>query len=96
MRSLALAKRFDAIVAWDSFFHLCADDQRAMFPVFAKHIAPRGLLLFTSGPSAGIAVGEIYGHELFHASLDAEEYERLRRKELGIAPDASVPLPSET
>ncbi len=77
MRSLALGQRFDAIIAWDSFFHLTADDQRRMFPVFQQHTAPRGLLLFTSGPSAGVAMGNIYGHELFHASLDAEEYARL-------------------
>ena len=77
MRSLDLGRRFDAIIAWDSFFHLTADDQRSMFPVFERHVAPRGLLLFTSGPKAGIAIGRIYGRELFHASLDVAEYERL-------------------
>lgn len=77
MRSLDLGRRFDAIVAWDSFFHLDADDQRCMFEVFARHSASRGWLLFTSGPRAGIAVGDLYGQELFHASLDAEEYEHL-------------------
>ena len=77
MRKLDLSRRFDAIIAWDSFFHLPAEDQRKMFPIFAQHIASRGLLLFTSGPRAGIAMGEIYGHPLFHASLDTEDYERL-------------------
>jgi SAM-dependent methyltransferase len=77
MRTLALDQRFDAILAWDSFFHLSADDQRRMFPIFEAHIAPRGLLLFTSGPCAGVAIGDLYGHALFHASLDAEEYEQL-------------------
>lgn len=77
MRTLALSLRFDAILAWDSFFHLGADDQRRMFPIFAAHIAPQGLLLFTSGPRAGVALGDLYGHALFHASLDAEEYEQL-------------------
>src|SRR5687768_9985663 len=77
MRSLDLGRTFDAIVAWDSFFHLTADDQRRMFPVFERHVAPCGLLLFTSGPKAGIAIGSIYGRELFHASLDVAEYERL-------------------
>ena len=41
------------------------------------HIAPRGLLLFTSGPGAGVAIGELFGNALFHASLDTEEYEQL-------------------
>lgn len=77
MRTLALARRFDAIVAWDSFFHLAYDAQRAMFPVFHDHIAPRGLLLFTSGPEHGEAIGELYGERLYHASLAANEYRAL-------------------
>lgn len=77
MRSLNLGRRFDAIIAWDSFFHLTAEDQRAMFPVFSQHSAPGALLLFTSGPAAGVAMGEIYGHALYHVSLDSEEYEKL-------------------
>lgn len=77
MRGLDLGRRFDAIIAWDSFFHLVPDDQRAMFPVFARHAAPGAQLLFTSGPRAGVAMGEIYGHTLYHASLDSTEYENL-------------------
>jgi predicted TPR repeat methyltransferase len=77
MRSMTLRRRFDAIIAWDSFFHLPAIDQRRMFPVFQQHIARHGLLLFTSGPRAGTVIGSMHGHELFHASLDAEEYESL-------------------
>lgn len=77
MRTLGLAQRFDAIVAWDSFFHLTGDAQRAMFPIFRDHMAARGLLLFTSGPRDGEAMGQLYGERLYHASLAAEEYTRL-------------------
>jgi SAM-dependent methyltransferase len=77
MRGLDLGRRFGAIIAWDSFFHLDPDDQRAMFPVFARHAGPGTLLLFTAGPRAGVAMGEIYGHALCHASLDSAEYENL-------------------
>jgi SAM-dependent methyltransferase len=77
MRMLALDRRFDAIIAWDSFFHLDQDEQRAMFPIFERHIAPNGLLLFTSGPQAGVAIGNLYGEELFHASLDPDDYRAL-------------------
>ena len=77
MRTLALGERFAAIVAWDSFFHLCAEDQRGMFPIFRDHMAPRGVLLFTSGPSHGEAIGDLYGQPLYHASLDAAEYRSL-------------------
>src|SRR5882757_3814533 len=33
MRSLRLARQFDGVLAWDSFFHLAPDDQRLMFDV---------------------------------------------------------------
>src|SRR2546430_2493424 len=31
MRMLSLDRRFDGILAWNSFFHLCPEDQRRMF-----------------------------------------------------------------
>jgi hypothetical protein len=51
MRTLSLGRAFEGLLAWDSFFHLCPEDQRRMFPVFRKHAAPRAALMFTSGPS---------------------------------------------
>ena len=77
MRSLALPFRFAAILAWDSFFHLSQDEQRAMFPIFQRHIAPNGVLLFTSGPRADEHIGTMYGENLFHASLSPDEYRKL-------------------
>lgn len=80
MRKLALDRTFDAALAWDSFFHLTADDQRAMFAVFAAHLKPGGLLLFNTGTSKGTAYGEMAGHTFHHASLDVEEYRSLLAK----------------
>ncbi len=77
MRTLALSRRFDGIVAWDSFFHLTFDDQRRMFAVFRAHAAPSAPLMFTSGPRYGEAIGELRGEALYHASLDASEYRAL-------------------
>ena len=77
MRTLALGRRFAGVLAWDSFFHLSHADQRAMFPVFAAHAAPGAMLMFTSGPSHGEAIGEFEGEPLFHASLALEAYRSL-------------------
>ncbi len=74
MRRLDLGRRFNGIVAWDSFFHLTQDEQKAMFSVFAAHMADGGALMFTSGPHAGEAIGSFQGEPLYHASLDPEEY----------------------
>ena len=77
MRKLALPRRFSGMLAWDSFFHLCHDDQRSMFPVFRKHAAPQAALMFTSGPAHGEAIGSFGGEPLYHASLDQAEYRSL-------------------
>lgn len=77
MRGLDLARRFDGIVAWDSFFHLSAGDQRAMFPRFAAHAAPGAALMFTTGPDEGEAIGSWCGEPLYHASLAPGTYRDL-------------------
>src|SRR5690349_21544397 len=80
IRSPPLVRIFDGILAWDSFFHLCHDDQRRMFPVFRAHAAPGAALLFTSGPAHGVAIGAFEGEPLYHASLDSAEYRELLRE----------------
>lgn len=77
MRGLSLGRRFDVILAFNSFFHLSPDAQRAMFPVFAAHAAPDARLLFTSGPSVGEAWGRVGASPVYHASLDPAEYRQL-------------------
>lgn len=77
MRGLDLGRRFAGLLAWNSFFHLTHDDQRAMFPVFARHADAGAPLMFTSGPAHGEAIGRWQGEPLYHASLAPEEYERL-------------------
>jgi hypothetical protein len=79
MRTLALNRTFDGIIAWDSFLHLSQADQRRMFPIFKRHAAAGAGLMFTSGPSAGERIGSYRGEPLYHASLDGDEYRRLLR-----------------
>jgi SAM-dependent methyltransferase len=77
MRNLSMDRGFNGILAWDSFFHLCPDDQCLMFPIFRKHAASGAALMFTSGPEHGEAIGSYEGEPLYHASLDATEYRSL-------------------
>lgn len=77
MRGLSLGRRFDVILAFNSFFHLAPDDQRAMFPVFARHAAAGARLLLTTGPAANEAWGRVGASAVYHASLDPEEYRGL-------------------
>jgi trans-aconitate methyltransferase len=77
MRGLRLPRRFDGILAWDSFFHLTPDDQRRMFQVFAQHAAASAVLMFNTGPAHGEEIGAYRGDPLYHASLDQQEYTSL-------------------
>jgi len=77
MRRLDLGTRFGGILAWDSFFHLSHEDQRAMFPIFRAHAASGAALMLTSGPRDGEAIGRYQGEPLYHASLDSAVYEAL-------------------
>lgn len=81
MRTLALADRFDGLIAWDSFFHLAREDQRQMFNVFRQHANSQATLMFTSGTSNGEAIGTFEGEALYHASLAPEEYRQLLQKQ---------------
>jgi len=80
MRGLNLAQKFDAVIAWDSFFHLNHEDQRSMFPIFEAHIKPSGILVFTGGPQEGEVWSNNGGENLYHASLSTDEYTQLLRR----------------
>ena len=77
MRMLALGRRFDGILAWNSFFHLRREDQRAMFSIFRAHAAPGAALMFTSGPQDVEGITTFAGEPFYHASLSPEEYRAL-------------------
>jgi SAM-dependent methyltransferase len=79
MRTFTAGNTFGGVLAWDSLFHLARDDQRGMFPVFRRLSTPGTVLMFTSGPSDGEAIGSYRGEPLYHASLATEEYEALLR-----------------
>ena len=77
MRTVDLNQCFDAILAWDSFFHLTPNDQRCMFEKFALWSTSNTVLMFSSGPATGEAIGEMFGEALYHASLSQDEYRQL-------------------
>jgi SAM-dependent methyltransferase len=77
MRALSMHRTFDGLIAWNSFFHLSHQDQRAMFSVFREHAALGAPLLFTTGTEHGEATGSYEGEPLYHASLSTTEYRTL-------------------
>ena len=78
VRTLALGRRFDGLIAWHSaFFHLTPEDQRPLFARLAAHAKPGAALMFTSGPAHGEEIGEWLGQPLYHGSLSPDEYQAL-------------------
>lgn len=90
MRALSLGTAFDAIIGWDSFFHLTQSEQRAALPRIAAHLSPGGRLLLSVGPKAGEVTGTVEGAPVYHASLDAEDY-RAILADAGAPVEAFVP-----
>jgi hypothetical protein len=64
MRQLSLGRRFEGILAWDSFFHLDHTAQRQMFAVFEIHASAGALLMFNTGQNHSEAIGEFGGDPL--------------------------------
>jgi SAM-dependent methyltransferase len=79
MRRLSLNRRFEGILAWDSYFHLAHEAQRAMFSVFDAHASDDAILMFNTGPEHGEAASTFTfkGEQLYHASLAPLEYRAL-------------------
>jgi hypothetical protein len=79
MRSLALGRRFDGILAWDSYFHLAHEAQRTMFAVFDAHAGVDAMLMFNTGPEHGESTSTFTfkNEPLYHASLAPAEYRNL-------------------
>lgn len=80
MRKLKFDKQFDIVIAWHSFFHLPQADQRNTLELFTSLVKPGGLLVFTSGTEAGEVWSDNGGYNLYHASLDTQEYETILHK----------------
>lgn len=74
MRELTLDRKFDGIVAWDSFFHLNPAEQRFTLNRFFAHLKSDGALLLTVGYKAGEVLGHVEGQRVYHSSLSPSEY----------------------
>lgn len=78
MRSIDIKSEYDAVIAWDSFFHLPQKDQPEMIERFASWIKEKGLLVFTTGDKEGeILNANMLGEQFSYYSLDPTDYASL-------------------
>jgi cyclopropane fatty-acyl-phospholipid synthase-like methyltransferase len=80
MRELKLNRKFKAIIAWNSFFHLTQDDQLLTFSLFHKHLLDDGIILLTVGHEKGEITGRVNNNEVYHSSLSPEGYKELIKR----------------
>ncbi len=62
------------VIAWHSLFHLRPDEQAALLTRIGGWLVPGGVVMFTSGGTAGETLGDWNGAPLYHASLDPDGY----------------------
>ncbi len=75
MREIILTVQYNAIIAFDSFFHLVIDDQLKMIERFAVWLIHGGKLLITTGPEEGEKIGQqMYGQLFSYYSMSVENY----------------------
>ena len=72
-------EKFDAIVAFDSLWHVCHDLQREIYARAAALLEAGGLFLFTHGTVDGEVYGEMFGQRFYHSALSFEELESILR-----------------
>lgn len=82
MCDVQLEGGFDAVVAWDSVFHVERGRHPALFRKVHGLLAPGGpLLLSTGGTGHAGFTSEMYGHAFFYSGHEPAEVLRLLRAE---------------
>lgn len=78
MRTFTVNDKFDAIIAYDSLFHLPPDDQKQMMIKFSGWLNNHGKLLFTSGVNQGEVINtNMLGEKFSYYSLSSDAYVKL-------------------
>lgn len=68
---------FDAVIAFDSLWHIARSAQEEIYLKLASLIKSGGYLLFTHGSRKGEITGEMYGETFYYGALDAARVREL-------------------
>jgi SAM-dependent methyltransferase len=72
-------EQYDAIIAWDSIFHVPYSAQRRVVAKLCDALASGGVVLFTAGGIDGEVTGQMRGQDFYYGSLAEEEYVRVMK-----------------
>lgn len=71
---------FDAIIAFDSLWHIKHDRQESLYHILSSLLTPGGLLLFTHGKRNGEIISAMWGEDFYHSALDVETVHELLKQ----------------
>ena len=64
---------FDAVIAFDSLWHVDWSSQAALYGHLASFLRDGGYLMFTHGKHNGTVTGEMFGERFYYSALDTAE-----------------------
>lgn len=71
------AEKYDAIIAFDSIWHIPQEQQRDIYRIASDLIVDGGYFLFTHGKKEGSVSGRMFGEEFYYSALDADRVREL-------------------
>ena len=63
---------FDAVIAFDSIFHIPFDLQKYIYPKVSTFLKQNGFFLFTHGKKSGTVHGTMHGEPFSYSALDQQ------------------------
>jgi SAM-dependent methyltransferase len=73
-------EQYDAIIAWDSIFHVPYSEQRRVVSKLCEALARGGVIMFTAGGVDGEITGQMRGLDFYYSSLAEEAYLRILKE----------------
>ena len=70
-------EKYDALIGFDSLFHIDEPRQAEIYPKAAELLKPGGYFLFTAGNKRSSVTGEMLDREFSYGALDQEKVKRL-------------------
>jgi len=67
-------QQYDAIIAFDSLFHLPLHQQKTVISKLIQSLQTNGIFLMTHGKKHGEITGDMFGHSFFYSSLSTDEF----------------------
>lgn len=64
---------YDAIIAFDSLFHLSMNQQALVYDKISSLLKNDGYLLFTHGKNKSQIIGKMFNEEFYYSALDKDE-----------------------